>query len=86
MGPISGPSNQNKKSKHGSKSRNLIRSSRMRRLAEKQQIEALEQAALQFTAPDDLKAFSDLPISNLTKKGLGHSYPYCCGPQSQNQA
>ncbi|KAI0000434.1 P-loop containing nucleoside triphosphate hydrolase protein [Russula vinacea] len=74
MGPTPGPSIQKKKSKNVPKSRDPLRSSRARRLAEKQQIEALEQAALQFTAPDDLKAFSDLPISNQTKKGLKKAF------------
>ncbi|KAI0283637.1 hypothetical protein BGY98DRAFT_951104 [Russula aff. rugulosa BPL654] len=64
MGPIPGPSGQKKKSRNGSKSRAPLRTSKARRLAEKQQIEALEQAALQFTAADDLKAFFDLPISS----------------------
>jgi hypothetical protein len=48
MGPIPGPSGQKKKPKNGSKSRAPHRSSKARRLAEKQQIDALEQAALQF--------------------------------------
>jgi len=48
MGPTLGPQKQKKKSRNGSESRFSLRSSRARRLAEKQQIEALEQAALQF--------------------------------------
>ncbi|KAI0302536.1 DEAD-domain-containing protein [Russula brevipes] len=74
MGPIPGPSSQKKKSRNGSKSRTPLRSSKARRLAEKQQIEALEQTALQFNTTENLKAFSDLPISNLTKKGLKKAF------------
>jgi len=48
MGPVSTPPKQKKKSRNGSKPRTPLRFSRARRLAEKQQIEALEQAALQF--------------------------------------
>ena len=50
MGPIPapGPSNQKKKLKKKSKSYDLLRSSKAKRLAEKQQIEALETAAHQF--------------------------------------
>src|SRR5216683_5989066 len=48
MGPVSAPPKQKKKSRNGSKPRTPLRFSRARRLAEKQQIEALEHAALQF--------------------------------------
>ena len=48
MGPVSGHPKQKKKSRNGSKYRAPLRSSKLRRLAEKQQTEALEQATLQF--------------------------------------
>ena len=48
MGPTLGPQKQKKKSRNVSKPRAPFQSSRARRLAEKKQIETLEQAALQF--------------------------------------
>lgn len=69
-----GPSipKQSKKSrknvKHG------LRPAKAKRLSEKQQIEALERAVIEFEPRDDLKAFSDLPISEFSKKGLKKSF------------
>ncbi|KAI0305534.1 P-loop containing nucleoside triphosphate hydrolase protein [Multifurca ochricompacta] len=71
MGPLPG---QRGKHKKGLKTHVLSRSSKARRLAEKQQIDALERAASQFTTTDGLRAFSDLPVSNSTKKGLKKAF------------
>ncbi|KAI9461233.1 DEAD-domain-containing protein [Lactarius psammicola] len=60
--PAPGPSHQRKSQKE------------VKRLAEKQQIEALESAAHQFAATDDSRTFTDLPISTLTKKGLKKAF------------
>jgi len=60
MGPTLSPQKQKKKSRNVSKSRTPFQSSRARRLAEKQQIEALEQAALQFVRG----TFTDLYFYN----------------------
>ncbi|KIK43632.1 hypothetical protein CY34DRAFT_789726 [Suillus luteus UH-Slu-Lm8-n1] len=54
--------------KHG------LRPAKAKRLSEKQQIEALERAVMEFEPRDDLKAFSDLPISEFSKKGLKKSF------------
>ncbi|KAH9057338.1 DEAD-domain-containing protein [Lactarius vividus] len=72
--PAPGPSHQKKKFKKKLKSHAPIRSSKAKRLAEKQQIEALETATHQFAATDDLRSFTDLPISTLTKKGLKKAF------------
>ncbi|KAH8979630.1 DEAD-domain-containing protein [Lactarius akahatsu] len=69
--PALGPSHQKKRSK---KKLNPLRSSKAKRLAEKQQIEALETATHQFAGTDDLRSFTDLPISTLTKKGLKKAF------------
>ncbi|KAH8985950.1 DEAD-domain-containing protein [Lactarius hatsudake] len=72
--PAPGPSHQKKRSKKKLKSNAPLRSSKAKRLAEKQQIEALETTAHQFTGTDDLRSFTDLPISTLTKKGLKKAF------------
>ncbi|KAG1769818.1 DEAD-domain-containing protein [Suillus occidentalis] len=51
-----------------------LRPAKAKRLSEKQQIEALERAVMEFEPRDDLKAFSDLPISEFSKKGLKKSF------------
>lgn len=74
--------------KHG------LRPAKAKRLSEKQQIEALERAVMEFVSyssyctaernsissasqepRDDLKAFSDLPISDFSKKGVIYISP-----------
>ncbi|KAG2359891.1 DEAD-domain-containing protein [Suillus spraguei] len=54
--------------KHG------LRLAKAKRLSEKQQIEALERAVMEFEPRDGLQAFSDLPISEFSKKGLKKSF------------
>ncbi|KII91775.1 hypothetical protein PLICRDRAFT_173579 [Plicaturopsis crispa FD-325 SS-3] len=54
--------------------KNVVKSSKAKKLSEKQRIDALEQAATNYEAPDDLKAFSDLPISDYTKRGLKKAF------------
>ncbi|CAA7266168.1 unnamed protein product [Cyclocybe aegerita] len=72
--PLAGPSrHQNsKKSKKGSKSQ--IRPAKVKKLTEKQKLEALEGDVLNFVPPDDLKTFADLPISEPTKRGLKKAF------------
>ncbi|KAH9045118.1 DEAD-domain-containing protein [Lactarius hengduanensis] len=72
--PALGPSHRKKRSKKKSKLNAPLRSSKAKRLAEKQQIEALETATHQFAGTDDLRSFTDLPISTLTKKGLKKAF------------
>ncbi|KAG6898320.1 hypothetical protein C0992_011912 [Termitomyces sp. T32_za158] len=67
--PHAGPSNQKKKSRDkGAKPK--ISSARSKKLTERQKLENLEQDAMNFESPQHLKLFSDLPISDLTKRGL----------------
>ncbi|OAX33795.1 DEAD-domain-containing protein [Rhizopogon vinicolor AM-OR11-026] len=54
--------------KHG------LRLAKAKKLSEKQQIEALECAAMEFEPGDGIRAFSDLPISELSKRGLKKSF------------
>ncbi|KAG2136003.1 P-loop containing nucleoside triphosphate hydrolase protein [Suillus clintonianus] len=54
--------------KHG------LRLAKAKRLSEKQQIEALERAAMEFEPRDGIQTFSDLPISDFSKKGLKKSF------------
>ncbi|KAF7319339.1 RNA helicase [Mycena chlorophos] len=46
----------------------------VQKLATKGRIDALERAALDFTPPEDLAEFADLPISDATKRGLKKSF------------
>ncbi|KAF5325153.1 hypothetical protein D9619_009771 [Psilocybe cf. subviscida] len=69
--PLAGPSrhqNANKKSK--AKPNPTVRTSKVKKLTEKQKIEALERAAMTYAPSEDLKQFADLPISEPTKRGL----------------
>ncbi|KAH8102132.1 P-loop containing nucleoside triphosphate hydrolase protein [Cristinia sonorae] len=61
-----GPSRPRKSKQNAPK----VRSSKVKKVSEAQEIEALEQAALHYEASSDVKAFTDLPLSNLTKRGL----------------
>ncbi|KDQ56841.1 hypothetical protein JAAARDRAFT_131946 [Jaapia argillacea MUCL 33604] len=47
---------------------------KLKKMSEKQQIDMLEKAATEFVPPSDLKAFADLPISSLTKRGLKKAF------------
>ncbi|KAF9257774.1 DEAD-domain-containing protein [Marasmius fiardii PR-910] len=47
-----------------------IKSAKAKRLENTRKIEELERIALEYEPPADLKAFNDLPISDLTKRGL----------------
>ncbi|KZT08099.1 DEAD-domain-containing protein [Laetiporus sulphureus 93-53] len=69
-----GPSNAPKAKKHAKTKKPAVRSSKVRKLTEAKSIQALEQAALQFEVPPDLKAFADLPISDYTKRGLKKAF------------
>ncbi|KAG2058137.1 DEAD-domain-containing protein [Suillus hirtellus] len=51
-----------------------LRLAKAKKLSEKQQIEALERAVMEFEPHDGLQAFSDLPISEFSKKGLKKSF------------
>ncbi|TBU45315.1 DEAD-domain-containing protein [Dichomitus squalens] len=51
-----------------------LKTKKVRRANEAKAIADLEQAALHFEPPSDLKAFADLPISDLTKRGLKRAH------------
>ncbi|TFK31678.1 DEAD-domain-containing protein [Crucibulum laeve] len=70
MAPEAGPSRPKflKKSKKPLKP--AVKTAKIRRLSEKQKVEALERDAMSFTSPEGLKTFVELPISESTKRGL----------------
>ncbi|KAG7092160.1 hypothetical protein E1B28_008529 [Marasmius oreades] len=55
------------------KSKRPPKSAKAKRLENIQKIEQLERNAFEYEPPADLKAFNDLPISDLTKRGLKHA-------------
>ncbi|KAH0582567.1 ATP-dependent RNA helicase dbp4, variant 2 [Termitomyces sp. 'cryptogamus'] len=68
-----GPSNQRRKKGHkGAKPH--ISNSKAKRMSERQRLENLEQDAMNFETPQDLKRFSDLPISDFTRRGLKKAF------------
>ncbi|KAK0451844.1 P-loop containing nucleoside triphosphate hydrolase protein [Armillaria borealis] len=72
--PEAGPSRPSKASKAKKGAKNAIRSAKVRQMTENQKIDALDHDALNFVSPDDLKAFTDLPISDYTKRGLKKAF------------
>ncbi|KAF7366467.1 RNA helicase [Mycena sanguinolenta] len=71
--PAAGPSRRNppKKSKKGA---SAIRPAKAKKLSEKQQKETLEREAQAYVAPEGLKTFAELPISEPTKRGLKKAF------------
>ncbi|KAG6909727.1 hypothetical protein DXG01_015715 [Tephrocybe rancida] len=51
-----------------------LQKSKVKKVSERQKLEALERNAMTFEPPEDLKLFSDLPISDNTKKGLKKAF------------
>ncbi|KAF8227318.1 DEAD-domain-containing protein [Tricholoma matsutake] len=70
---VDGPSGFSKK-RRLNKALKMTKSSKLKRLSEKQRIEALEKDAMNFEHLEDIKLFSDLPISELTKRGLKKAF------------
>ncbi|KAG7442879.1 DEAD-domain-containing protein [Guyanagaster necrorhizus] len=68
--PEAGPSRPNK----GKQTKNAIRSAKAKQMTENQKIDSLDHDALNFVPPEDLKAFSDLPVSDYTKRGLKKAF------------
>ncbi|KAF9463268.1 ATP-dependent RNA helicase dbp-4 [Collybia nuda] len=68
-----GPSGHNRKLK-AKKGKIVTKSSKFKKLSEKQKIEALERDVASFIPPADLSLFSDLPISDFTKRGLKKAF------------
>ncbi|CCM05486.1 uncharacterized protein FIBRA_07707 [Fibroporia radiculosa] len=69
-----GPSPSLTSKKRAGARKNAIRLSKSKKISEIHAVDALEQAALQFDAPPDLKLFADLPISDATKRGLKKAF------------
>ncbi|KAJ7057159.1 P-loop containing nucleoside triphosphate hydrolase protein [Mycena amicta] len=71
-----GPSRtaSNTKSRPKSKKQKLPHTKQVKKLATKGRIDALEKEVMDFTPPEDLKEFADLPISDATKRGLKKSF------------
>ncbi|KAJ7326318.1 ATP-dependent RNA helicase dbp-4 [Mycena albidolilacea] len=73
VGMPAGPSRRtpSKKSKKGAPP---LRPAKAKKLSEKQQKEMLEREAQAYVAPEDLKTFAELPISEPTKRGLKKAF------------
>ncbi|TCD66107.1 ATP-dependent RNA helicase dbp4 [Steccherinum ochraceum] len=65
--PEAGPSRPRKTKKLP---KDRVRTSRVKKSSEGKEIDELEQRALLYEPAPDVKAFADLPISHLTKRGL----------------
>ncbi|KAG2347226.1 DEAD-domain-containing protein [Suillus weaverae] len=74
MADQAGPSTLKLRKKPRKNVKHGLRLAKVKRLSEKQQIEALERAVMEFEPRDGLQAFSDLPISEFSKKGLKKSF------------
>ncbi|KAF9564064.1 DEAD-domain-containing protein [Agrocybe pediades] len=71
---LAGPSRKQNTKKGKKDAKPQVRTSKLKKLTEKQKIEALEKAVHEYVPPDDLKAFADLPLSEPTKKGLKKAF------------
>ncbi|XP_006455286.1 hypothetical protein AGABI2DRAFT_153325 [Agaricus bisporus var. bisporus H97] len=69
MDPSSSRQNAHARQKKKQK-KPVIRSVKLKRLAEKQKVEEVEKLAMEYVPPADLKLFAGLPISENTKRGL----------------
>ncbi|KAG6857518.1 hypothetical protein H0H87_002143 [Tephrocybe sp. NHM501043] len=71
--PRAGPSNINKRTRQKGQ-KHLLKNSKVKKMSERQKLEALEQSAMKFETTNDLKLFSDLPVSDNTKRGLKKAF------------
>ncbi|KAI1794996.1 DEAD-domain-containing protein [Ganoderma leucocontextum] len=72
--PRAGPSNLSQPKKSRRPQDPKVKSKKLKRVNEAKAVADLEQAALHFESPSDVKAFTDLPISDQTKRGLKHAH------------
>ncbi|KAJ3918027.1 P-loop containing nucleoside triphosphate hydrolase protein [Lentinula edodes] len=72
--PLAGPSRPRKQQKNKKDSKYGARPTKAKKLSETQRIETLEGQAMEFEAPEGLKAFADLPISENSKRGLKKAF------------
>ncbi|KAF5348907.1 hypothetical protein D9756_009812 [Leucocoprinus leucothites] len=59
---------------HKKHSKLPVKAGKLKRQTEKQKVEEVDKLALEYSPPDDLKLFTDLPISENTKRGLKKGY------------
>ncbi|KAF9070409.1 P-loop containing nucleoside triphosphate hydrolase protein [Rhodocollybia butyracea] len=71
---VAGPSRPRKSGKNTKDRKSRVRSTKLKKLSENERIQALERQAIEFEAQEGLKAFSDLPISENTKRGLKKAF------------
>ncbi|KAG6886098.1 hypothetical protein C0993_002617 [Termitomyces sp. T159_Od127] len=71
--PHAGPSKQKRKTR-GKGVKPKMSSAQTKKMTERQKLDNLEQSAMNFEAPQDLRLFSDLPISDFTKRGLKKAF------------
>ncbi|KAF9238937.1 DEAD-domain-containing protein [Melanogaster broomeanus] len=76
MSSQAGPSVPNRRRKQ-KKSAKSLRPKKVKKISETQQLEALDKLAMEFECPEDLKAFTDLPISHFTKRGMPQEVFLC---------
>ncbi|KAJ4488327.1 P-loop containing nucleoside triphosphate hydrolase protein, partial [Lentinula aciculospora] len=69
-----GPSRPRRHQKNKIDSKSRPRPTKAKKLSENLRIESLEHQAMEFATPEDLKAFTDLPISENTKRGLKKAF------------
>ncbi|KAM5542404.1 hypothetical protein V8D89_003863 [Ganoderma adspersum] len=72
--PQAGPSKPSASKKARRPQDPKVKSKKVRQANEAKAVADLEQAALQFEPPSDLKAFADLPISDQSKRGLKRAH------------
>ncbi|KAH7882996.1 DEAD-domain-containing protein [Phlebopus sp. FC_14] len=69
MSSQAGPSSHHRR-KQKKQARPVLTLSKVKRLTARQELEALDRLASEYEPPEGLRAFADLPISHLTKRGL----------------
>ncbi|KAJ3849973.1 P-loop containing nucleoside triphosphate hydrolase protein [Lentinula lateritia] len=72
--PLAGPSRPRKQRKIKKDPKYGARPTEAKKLSETQRINTLERLAMEFEAPEGLKAFADLPISENSKRGLKKAF------------
>ncbi|KAJ7628689.1 ATP-dependent RNA helicase dbp-4 [Roridomyces roridus] len=72
--PAAGPSRLHPPKKSKKKPPPPPRPAKLKKLSDKQRIEALEREAQAFVPTDELKTFAELPISEPTKRGLKKAF------------
>ncbi|KAH7921470.1 DEAD-domain-containing protein [Leucogyrophana mollusca] len=74
MAAQAGPSAPPKRQKAKKGAKHGLRPNKAKQLSENQRVDALNRAVTEFELSDGQRAFSDLPISDFTKRGLKKSF------------